>query len=1070
MPRQNRKSSKPIRHRLTKFESLEPRRLLAAGAIDRVAKIGPINLAAIAKGDTALTLSPLSNAGSAAITGEQKTWHKITFTWDGPSLSETSSDNPFLDYRINATFTGPSNQVFVVPGFFAADGNAANTSASSGDKWRVYFAPDEPGQWSYAVAFKSGDDIAVNDPSSEDQSAGFFDGDTGTFTVTPTDKSGRDFRGKGRLQYVGDDPTDASTGHYLRFAESGEYFLKQGPDAPENFLAYDDFDNTPDRGNRRKSWSPHADDWNQGDPSWQNGKGTEIIGAINYLADEGLNAFSFLTMSGANGKGDDKNVFMWLTDSDFQRFDVSKLDQWGIVLDHGTEQGMYLHFKTQETENDKELGGLSTNRKLYYRELVARFGHNLALNWNLGEENTNSTQERRQFAEYFRQVDPYDHHIVIHTYPGQDDSVYTPLLGNDSELTGASLQLSRVDFLDVHDRVAEWVGKSAAADNGARPWVVAVDEPGDANWALMPDDYSTPQRANNQEEGRMNALWGTFMAGGAGNEWYFGYEAPESDLTLQDFRSRDRWWDYNRFALEFFYDNNVPFWQMQGDNSITSADYGFYKSNDTYVIYDKSGGTADLDLSDATGTFEVLWFDPRNGGALQAGSVAAVEGGGTVDLGDAPDSSSADWAILVRQLQAELTAIAGPDQIVVDQDGNHTETITLDGSSSFDPEGLITSYSWTLESTEIATGSSAVIELPVGRHEITLTVTDGEANSDSDTILVTVRPAATQVPGLLGEYFNETDLSGLAGTRVDATVDFQESDFGDGPSGLDDDASVTPDDNFSERWTGFVRIDEPGDWTFYTTSNDGVRLWVNEQQLIDNWDQHAATEDSQTINLAAGWYPIRLEHFQQNGTVVIELRFSGPGQSKAIIPSTNLATNIPIAPKVETISYGDSSAQRSIIRSVTVNFDTAVILDSGAFELTTQSGTIIPLADPVVSTINGKTSAVLTFSGDQVDSTGSLIDGNYRLTIFSSRVRDLYEVAYDGDDDGSAGGDSTDDFFRVFGDSDGDGDVDGTDFLAFRDTFRKRSGDPRYNWIFDIDNDGDVDGFDFLAFRNNFRS
>ena len=60
------------------------------------------------------------------------------------------------------------------------------------------------------------------------------DGKTGTFVIKPTDKTGRDLRGKGRLQYVGK--------HHLRFAGSGEYFLKCGADAPENFLAYRDFD------------------------------------------------------------------------------------------------------------------------------------------------------------------------------------------------------------------------------------------------------------------------------------------------------------------------------------------------------------------------------------------------------------------------------------------------------------------------------------------------------------------------------------------------------------------------------------------------------------------------------------------------------------------------------------------------------------------------------------------------------------------------------------------------------------------------------------------------------------
>ena len=63
-----------------------------------------------------------------------------------------------------------------------------------------------------------------------------FDGVTGSFKITETDKTNRDFRAHGRLQYVGK--------HHLQFAGSKQYFLKAGPDAPETLLAYTDFDNT----------------------------------------------------------------------------------------------------------------------------------------------------------------------------------------------------------------------------------------------------------------------------------------------------------------------------------------------------------------------------------------------------------------------------------------------------------------------------------------------------------------------------------------------------------------------------------------------------------------------------------------------------------------------------------------------------------------------------------------------------------------------------------------------------------------------------------------------------------
>ena len=79
-------------------------------------------------------------AAEPEITGELKQWHKVTLTIDGPSAHETNNaPNPFLDYRMMVTFThesGPPS--YRVPGYFAADGNAARTSATSGNKWRAH--------------------------------------------------------------------------------------------------------------------------------------------------------------------------------------------------------------------------------------------------------------------------------------------------------------------------------------------------------------------------------------------------------------------------------------------------------------------------------------------------------------------------------------------------------------------------------------------------------------------------------------------------------------------------------------------------------------------------------------------------------------------------------------------------------------------------------------------------------------------------------------------------------------------------------------------------------------------
>ncbi|WP_212697712.1 DUF5060 domain-containing protein [Vallitalea pronyensis] len=570
-------------------------------------------------------------AATGVIDGELKVWHTVTITFDGPNTNEQASDNPFLNYRLNVTFTN-GNTSYVVPGYYAADGNASNTSADSGNKWRVKFTPNKTGTWTYKVSFRKGNNIAINDDVNAGQPVS-FDGETGSFNITQTDKSGSDFRAKGRLNYVGE--------NYLQFEGTGKYYIKGGADSPENFLAFKDFDQTP---TNKHHYNPHANDWKNGDPTWKGTKGKNIIGALNYLAGKGMNSVYFLTM---NVNGDGKDVWPWTSSNAYNRFDCSKLDQWEIVFSHMDKLGLLMHVITQETENDQLLNGgaLGTQRKLYYRELIARFSHHLGLVWNLGEENTNTDAELKAFSKYFKEHDPYKHMVVVHTYPGQKDKVFTPLLGYQY-LDGPSLQMGSVN--DTHATVIKWLDKSA---NAGRPWVVNLDEQGPANVGVKPDkdDYW-------HDDIRKKALWGTLMAGGAGCEWYFGYHYDHDDLDCQDWRSRDHMWDLTRYALEFF-QKHLPFTEMSHNDGLTShgSDYCFAKPGKVYAIYLPSGGTTNLNLESYNGTYDVKWYNPRQGGNLQNGTVTTITGFGNKAIGYPPNNTSYDWVALVTLKEAGPT-------------------------------------------------------------------------------------------------------------------------------------------------------------------------------------------------------------------------------------------------------------------------------------------------------------------------------------------------------------------------------------------------------------------------------
>lgn len=592
--------------------------------------------------------------GKIAITGDTQ-WQPVTLTLDGPFAYELDQKpNPFRDYSLVVTFTHSSGaHEYHVPGYFAADGNAGETSAKSGTKWRAHFSPDKSGEWTYHTTFLSGKDVALMPvgkfPDKPVETLKKYN-QSGTITIKPTPKNAPGFYAEGRLTYVGKP--------YLQFAGSKRYFLKAGADAPETLLAYADFDDTiaPKKNAPIKHYKAHLQDWKKGDPTWKNGKGKGLIGALNYLSGKGMNAFSFLPY---NAGGDGDNIWPFTSRNQKFNYDCSKLDQWNIVFTHAQAKGLFLHFKLQETEiddnrrghkktNDRPVptsldgGDLGPERKLYCREIVARFGHHLALNWNLGEENTQSTKQQMDMALRIRDLDPYDHHLVIHTYPDQQDKVYKPLLGATA-FTGVSLQNSHLK--DVHWQTVKW---NRAAIEAQHPWGVAFDEPGNASEGMPPDpDYpGFPKNYNGPtvDETRKWVLWGNLLGGGWGVEYYFGYKLPQNDLVCEDWRSRDQSWTYASYALDFFRDQKIPFWEM---NPLPEAVGNPEKGNKTYclagdnfyVLAFPDGGSCKLALPKGKSTDTIQWFNPRDGKIQKVQPLKSAEI-------SCPDKN--DWVAIVK--------------------------------------------------------------------------------------------------------------------------------------------------------------------------------------------------------------------------------------------------------------------------------------------------------------------------------------------------------------------------------------------------------------------------------------
>jgi len=579
---------------------------------------------------------PFACSGASApldLRGDRTVWSPLALRFTGPAAAEAgSAPNSFLDYRLTVRFVAPSGRVYDVPGYFDGDGQGGG----AGDQWVARFAADEPGEWRACASFRAGPGVAVDlEPLAGAPAA--FDGATGTFTVGPAAPDAPGFYRWGRLEYAG--------GHYLKFRD-GPYWIKGGSNSPENFLAYTGFQDTTDAGGNVSgflhTYAAHVADWRDGDPTLPGAadEGKGIIGAINYLSDQGVNSLYFLVM---NLGGDGGDTWPFLSPEDVTHYDTGKLEEWRVVFEHAQRRGVALQIVLNETEPDNRAwldrepaaGGISLARRLYYRELVARFADLPAIKWNLSEENVFTRDEALAYAGYLQALDWADHPIAFHNPAGWTQP-YAEVLGAPQFSATSTQYLAD----DAGALVEAWRAASAAA---GRPWVIDMDENQPAQEGLT---------ADNAGPLRKEILYDVLFSGG-NIEWYAGYhDLPlGGDLNLEDFRTREAMWATMRYARRFL-EENTPFWQMAPADALLlgeAQDYGggevYALPGRVYAIYlPLARDPASLIVP--PGLYRLRWYDPRDGqfvGPVQTRYVPAR----LLPLGPPPYNPGGDWVMLV---------------------------------------------------------------------------------------------------------------------------------------------------------------------------------------------------------------------------------------------------------------------------------------------------------------------------------------------------------------------------------------------------------------------------------------
>jgi Tol biopolymer transport system component len=221
----------------------------------------------------------------------------------------------------------------------------------------------------------------------------------------------------------------------------------------------------------------------------------------------------------------------------------------------------------------------------------------------------------------------------------------------------------------------------------------------------------------------------------------------------------------------------------------------------------------------------------------------------------------------------------------MNSDGSSVIQLTNSTGSNLDP-------SWSPDGTRIAFTSTRD-----GNTEIYVMNSDGSQQSRLTNNLVSdgepswVPSEKSQTGrGLRGAYYALNNLTGIRFFRLNSQINFNWAASSPEPN-IRSQAAVIPVDNFSVRWTGFIEPLYTEAYTFFVNRNDGARLWVNGQQIINAWTNttNAVETASTAITLTAGVrVPITLEYYEATGNAQVSLSWQSARQTKQIVPTSAL--------------------------------------------------------------------------------------------------------------------------------------------------------------------------------------
>jgi len=353
--------------------------------------------------------------------------------------------------------------------------------------------------------------------------------------------------------------------------------------------------------------------WN-GDTEW-------FFLSDDFTQDARLNAIDFLASKKVNNllmvmvNDDTYDVFPWVSRNEMDRFDLSRMRRWEGVVEALQARGVIadLWFYSDASFFLVPAAG-SKVEDLYFKYIIARFAAYSNVTWNLAleyeEYRTSSWVEQR--AAFVKDQDPFDHLLAVHQ---TTDGYAFP--GNPN-LDHTSLQRLGADHATLNSVIRETRAATLAA---GRPI------------AIMHEEFFIEGTHGDLTQFRQG-IWAITTGGGffkaASLGWWIGtpYENGQH-------------FDIARILYDFI--TRIPYWEMGPRNDLVSTGYALVKLGQQYVVYLPSGGAVTIDLSAASGTLNVEWYDPRTG--AYSGQTTTTGGGMRTLSAPATD----DWVLHIAR-------------------------------------------------------------------------------------------------------------------------------------------------------------------------------------------------------------------------------------------------------------------------------------------------------------------------------------------------------------------------------------------------------------------------------------